>query len=174
MRKSNYLSNLSAYCSKANLRVTPKRGSAIMWYNHVTNKTSGWISSLDLRSYHGGCDVIRGHKWIVNNWINIIGGNWDDLRTWNDKNSRTKWGKKEFARYRALPKKGRIVEIRLEVDFHFFCLHLWWSADNSILKPDIATNLIDIYAEDVRIHEGVIHFIHFETTGDPCNLMSSH
>ena len=26
----------------------------------------------------------------------------------------------EFARYRALPKKGRIVEIRLEVDFHFF------------------------------------------------------
>ena len=120
MRKSNYLSNLSAYCSKANLRVTPKRGSAIMWYNHVTNKTSGWISSLDLRSYHGGCDVIRGHKWIVNNWINIIGGNWDDLRTWNDKNSRTKWGKKEFARYRALPKKGRIVEIRLEVDFHFF------------------------------------------------------
>ncbi|XP_027052384.1 transmembrane prolyl 4-hydroxylase-like [Pocillopora damicornis] len=90
MRKSNYLSNLSAYCSKANLRVTPKRGSAIMWYNHVTNKTSGWISSLDLRSYHGGCDVIRGHKWIVNNWINIIGGNWDDLRTWNDKNSRTK------------------------------------------------------------------------------------
>ena len=48
------------------------------------------------------------------------------------------------------------------------------SADNSILKPDITTNLIDIYAEDVRIHEGVIHYIHFETTGDPCNLMSSH
>ncbi|KAJ7337117.1 hypothetical protein OS493_009969 [Desmophyllum pertusum] len=86
-RKSNYLSNLSAYCSKANLRVEPKRGTAIMWYNHVINKSSGWLSSLDLMSYHGGCDVIKGHKWIVNNWINIIGKNWDDLRTWNDKHS---------------------------------------------------------------------------------------
>lgn len=65
-----------------------------------------------------------------------------------------------------MPKKGRIVEIRLEVDFHFFVC-----TDNSILKPDITTNLIDIYAEDVRIHEGVIHYIHFETTGDPCNLI---
>ena len=82
-QKSNYLSNLSAYCFRANLRVTPKRGTAIMWYNHIINQSTGWMSSLDSLSYHGGCDVIKGHKWIVNNWIDIIGDNWDDLRTWS-------------------------------------------------------------------------------------------
>ena len=82
-RKSNYLSNLSAYCFRANLRVTPKRGTAIMWYNHKIDESTGWMSSLDSLSYHGGCDVIKGHKWIVNNWIDIIGDNWDDLRTWS-------------------------------------------------------------------------------------------
>ncbi|KAL9975549.1 hypothetical protein ACROYT_G012721 [Oculina patagonica] len=89
-RKSNYLSNLSTYCSKANLRVQPKRGTAIMWYNHVIDQSTGWLSSLDLMSYHGGCDVIKGHKWIVNSWINIIGKNWNDLRTWNDRHSTIK------------------------------------------------------------------------------------
>lgn len=58
-----------------------------MWYNHVIDQSTGWLSNLDLMSYHGGCDVIKGHKWIVNNWINVIGQNWDDLRTWNDKHS---------------------------------------------------------------------------------------
>ena len=57
-----------------------------MWYNHVIDDTTGWLASLDLMSYHGGCDVKRGHKWIVNNWINVIGQDWDDLRTWDDKN----------------------------------------------------------------------------------------
>ncbi|XP_068725292.1 transmembrane prolyl 4-hydroxylase-like [Montipora capricornis] len=87
-RKSNYLSNLSAYCSKANLKIAPKRGTAIMWYNHVIDESSAWLSNLDSMSYHGGCDVIKGHKWIVNNWINVIGNSWDDLRTWSDKYSR--------------------------------------------------------------------------------------
>lgn len=87
-RKSSYLSNLSAYCSKANLRVAPKRGTAIMWYNHLIDESSGWLSTLDSMSYHGGCDVMKGHKWIVNNWINIVGNSWDDLRTWSDKHSR--------------------------------------------------------------------------------------
>ncbi|XP_074618146.1 transmembrane prolyl 4-hydroxylase-like isoform X1 [Acropora palmata] len=87
-RQSNYLSNLSAHCSKANLKIAPKRGTAIMWYNHVIDASSGWLSSLDSMSYHGGCDVIKGHKWIVNNWINIIGNDWEDLRTWRDKYSR--------------------------------------------------------------------------------------
>ena len=59
-----------------------------MWYNHVIDQSSGWLSNLDSLSYHGGCDVTKGHKWIVNNWINIIGNNWDDLRTWSDKHSR--------------------------------------------------------------------------------------
>ena len=24
-------------------------------------------------TYHGGCDIIKGEKWIANNWINILG-----------------------------------------------------------------------------------------------------
>ena len=56
-----------------------------MWYNHVIDQSTGWLSDVDLMSYHGGCDVVKGYKWIVNNWINVIGKNWDDLRTWNDK-----------------------------------------------------------------------------------------
>ena len=70
-----------------------------MWYNHVIDHSTGWLSSLDLMSYHGGCDVQNGHKWIVNNWINIIGKYWDDLRTWNDKHSKIK-------REKALLKEG--------------------------------------------------------------------
>ncbi|XP_031555649.1 transmembrane prolyl 4-hydroxylase-like isoform X2 [Actinia tenebrosa] len=77
-------SNLSAYCSKANIIVTPKKGKAVMWYNHVVDKSTGWLAGLDQMSYHGGCDVIRGEKWIMNNWINIIGQNFGNIRTWND------------------------------------------------------------------------------------------
>jgi len=28
-----------------------------------------YLGPVDLRSYHGGCDIIRGRKWIANNWI---------------------------------------------------------------------------------------------------------
>ena len=77
-------SNLSAYCSKANLLVTPKKGKAVMWYNHVTEKSTGWLAGLDRMSYHGGCDVMDGEKWIMNHWINIIGKDFEDIRTWND------------------------------------------------------------------------------------------
>ena len=77
-------SNLSAHCSRANLAITPRRRTAIMWYNHVIDPKTNWVGSLDPTSYHGGCDVIRGHKWIVNNWINVFGDNYDDMRTWTD------------------------------------------------------------------------------------------
>lgn len=46
---------------------------------------------VDFMFYYGGCDVIRGYKWIVNNWINVIGKNWDDLWMWNDKYELIKW-----------------------------------------------------------------------------------
>ena len=36
------------------------------------------------RSYHGGCDVIRGVKWIANNWLNVIAwpGSWMVKNGW--------------------------------------------------------------------------------------------
>lgn len=55
-----------------------------MWYNHHVDKSTGWLAGLDGMSYHGGCDVDNGEKWITNNWINIMGKDFENIRTWND------------------------------------------------------------------------------------------
>ncbi len=39
-----------------------------MWYNHDIDK-HGWLGERDDFSLHGGCDIIKGEKWIANNWI---------------------------------------------------------------------------------------------------------
>lgn len=65
--------DLSRHCHKANLFVKPRKGKAIMWYNHLRDAKTGWYGKLDEMSYHGGCDIIKGEKWIANNWINILG-----------------------------------------------------------------------------------------------------
>lgn len=31
----------------------------------------GWMGDVFNRSLHGGCDVLKGEKWIANNWINV-------------------------------------------------------------------------------------------------------
>jgi prolyl 4-hydroxylase len=41
----------------------PKRGSAIFWYNIDRN------GNLDRDTFHGGCPVLKGSKWITNKWI---------------------------------------------------------------------------------------------------------
>ncbi|KAJ7337216.1 L-ascorbic acid binding [Desmophyllum pertusum] len=64
------LSNLSIHCHDANVVVRPKRGTAVMWYNHVISNVTGLLGAQDVRSLHGGCDVLEGSKWIANNWIN--------------------------------------------------------------------------------------------------------
>jgi len=69
IRSKHDLYNLSEYCHKANLVVTPKKGTAIMWYNHEMDPDSGWLGEMDQYSIHGGCSVRKGIKWIANNWI---------------------------------------------------------------------------------------------------------
>lgn len=61
--------NLSRYCHNSSLVVRPKRGTAIMWYNHFIDEENGYLGPADRRSHHGGCDLIKGTKWIANNWI---------------------------------------------------------------------------------------------------------
>ena len=63
------LSNLSSHCHDANLVIRPKRGKAIMWYNHMISNETGLLGKQDEYSLHGGCDVLEGQKWIANNWI---------------------------------------------------------------------------------------------------------
>ncbi|XP_039403830.1 transmembrane prolyl 4-hydroxylase [Mauremys reevesii] len=57
-------------CDKGNLRVTPQQGTAVFWYNYLSDG-EGWVGDLDEYSLHGGCLVTRGTKWIANNWINV-------------------------------------------------------------------------------------------------------
>ncbi|KAG7472287.1 hypothetical protein MATL_G00107350 [Megalops atlanticus] len=57
-------------CDKGNLRVKPTQGTAIFWYNHLSDG-KGWVGELDEYSLHGDCILPRGTKWVANNWINI-------------------------------------------------------------------------------------------------------
>eukprot|EP00052_Salpingoeca_macrocollata_P015718 m.125536 g.125536 ORF g.125536 m.125536 type:complete len:294 (-) comp19785_c0_seq4:125-1006(-) len=52
------------------LSVPPKKGKAIMWYNHEIE--DGYLGPLIERSLHGGCNVKRGRKWVANNWLTAI------------------------------------------------------------------------------------------------------
>jgi len=52
------------------LVVKPKKGKAVMWYNHKIDR--GYLGDLDKRSLHGGCNVIQGKKWISNHWMSAL------------------------------------------------------------------------------------------------------
>ncbi|XP_041453052.1 transmembrane prolyl 4-hydroxylase-like [Lytechinus variegatus] len=62
--------DLNTNCYK-NLHVKPEYGKAIMWYNHHIDEETGWLSSQNKYSVHGGCAVTKGTKWIANNWITV-------------------------------------------------------------------------------------------------------
>eukprot|EP00066_Takifugu_rubripes_P007651 XP_003973348.1 PREDICTED: transmembrane prolyl 4-hydroxylase-like [Takifugu rubripes] len=57
-------------CNKSNLRVKPTKGTAVFWYNYLSDGR-GWVGEQDEYALHGGCVVTRGTKWIANKWINI-------------------------------------------------------------------------------------------------------
>uniref|UniRef100_A0AAY4CMX9 Fe2OG dioxygenase domain-containing protein n=1 Tax=Denticeps clupeoides TaxID=299321 RepID=A0AAY4CMX9_9TELE len=58
------------YCSKGNLKVKPASGTALFWYNHLSDG-QGWMGELDEFSLHGDCVVTRGIKWVASVWVNI-------------------------------------------------------------------------------------------------------
>ncbi|XP_065120645.1 transmembrane prolyl 4-hydroxylase isoform X2 [Paramisgurnus dabryanus] len=58
------------HCDKGNLRVKPTKGTAVFWYNYLSDGR-GWVGEQDEYSLHGGCVVTRGTKWVANNWINV-------------------------------------------------------------------------------------------------------
>jgi len=70
--EDRYKTNLSQFCkgerAPTSTAVKPARGSAILWYNHHRD-SAGWLGQLDYNSLHGGCDVVKGEKWIGINWI---------------------------------------------------------------------------------------------------------
>uniref|UniRef100_A0A8C2CK83 Zgc:158254 n=1 Tax=Cyprinus carpio TaxID=7962 RepID=A0A8C2CK83_CYPCA len=58
------------YCDKGNLKVKPVAGTALLWYNHLSDG-NGWVGELDEFSLHGDCLVTRGFKWTGSVWVNI-------------------------------------------------------------------------------------------------------
>jgi hypoxia-inducible factor prolyl 4-hydroxylase len=81
----------SEYCSggsNGGLRVQPRKGQAILWYNHHLQPSDSTLGEADYLSLHGGCRVrdeegggggaggcawvdhgIAHEKWIANHWI---------------------------------------------------------------------------------------------------------
>ncbi|XP_068598513.1 transmembrane prolyl 4-hydroxylase [Brachionichthys hirsutus] len=57
-------------CNKSNLRVKPTKGTAVFWYNYLSDGR-GWVGEQDEYALHGGCVVTHGTKWVANKWINI-------------------------------------------------------------------------------------------------------
>ncbi|XP_047218647.1 transmembrane prolyl 4-hydroxylase-like [Girardinichthys multiradiatus] len=64
------LTDTQQACGKGNLRMTPTAGTALLWYNHLSDGR-GWMGELDEYSLHGDCPVKRGVKWVADSWVNV-------------------------------------------------------------------------------------------------------
>ncbi|TRY60859.1 hypothetical protein DNTS_035130 [Danionella cerebrum] len=58
------------YCDKGNLKVKPVAGTALLWYNHLSDG-NGWVGELDEFSLHGDCLLTRGVRWTGSVWVNV-------------------------------------------------------------------------------------------------------
>ena len=71
LNSRNYSVTLNEKCQQANLLIKPKKGTAIMWYNHLLEHDgSTHIGDIDWLSLHCGSDVMEGVKWIANVSLN--------------------------------------------------------------------------------------------------------
>lgn len=77
-------------CSKIEVRVKPKRGRAVLFYN--LNAPRHMNGDRDERSKHIGCDVISGEKYIANLWL------WNKFVDWRN-----------FERFSGRPVPGPLV-----------------------------------------------------------------
>lgn len=64
------LTDTQQTCHRGNLRVKPTVGSALLWYNHLSDG-KGWMGELDEYSLRGDCPVKRGLKWVASSWVNV-------------------------------------------------------------------------------------------------------
>ncbi|KAM7411782.1 hypothetical protein PAMA_021653 [Pampus argenteus] len=64
------LTDTQETCGSGNLRLKPTAGTALLWYNHLSDGR-GWMGELDEYSLHGDCPVKRGVKWVANSWVNV-------------------------------------------------------------------------------------------------------
>ncbi|XP_020891848.1 transmembrane prolyl 4-hydroxylase [Exaiptasia diaphana] len=74
--------NMVKHCANSNVVVKPKAGTAVLFYNHLYDKTSQWSSALDPRSLVGECQVNKGEKWIAFSWMSVPGDGINELKSW--------------------------------------------------------------------------------------------
>ena len=43
--------------------IMPEKGAALFWYDLIAD------GNRDKTTYHGGCPVLKGSKWILNKWM---------------------------------------------------------------------------------------------------------
>ena len=90
-----------ANCHRSGVYVTPKKGLALLFYNHLGAhcfEGQQWgceLGEMDRYSMHGACDVIRGVKWSANNWINVRDDKWNPQRITEKKRKRAEEPLKE-------------------------------------------------------------------------------
>lgn len=84
-KDENRICNVGRNCYKSNLRVKPEKGKAILWYTHLVDEETGWLGESDPYSFHGGCDVVKGTKWIANSWISVSEDRTKDIELWLQK-----------------------------------------------------------------------------------------
>ena len=80
--------NLAESCDACNLVIKPKKGKAVLWYNHLLSQRTGWMGALDAFAAHGDCKTQGGEKWVAKIWIDILGDGKHELRSWK---SGTNW-----------------------------------------------------------------------------------
>lgn len=49
----------------AGLMVPPRKGSALLFYNHRSD------GKIDPAAVHAGCRVLSGEKWGANHWVRL-------------------------------------------------------------------------------------------------------
>ncbi|XP_048760158.2 transmembrane prolyl 4-hydroxylase-like isoform X2 [Ostrea edulis] len=74
------LIDLYRKCENSPLKVAPSKGKAIIWYNHFVDEDTGWLGPLDEFTFHGGCPVKKGIKWIANFWVKTTDQKMKDLK----------------------------------------------------------------------------------------------
>ena len=63
LRNVIYVRPLNQFSFFLGVTVKPEAGSALYWFNHDA------IEENDSRTFHLGCPVGVGNKWIANKWI---------------------------------------------------------------------------------------------------------
>lgn len=74
------LVDLYRKCEESPLKVSPAKGKAVIWYNHFVDDANGWLGPLDEFTFHGGCPVKNGVKWIANFWVKTTDHKIKDLK----------------------------------------------------------------------------------------------